>query len=183
MHTWTHPRRYHACRSARGRVELRKKQTGGHEDEVRSRGSQCEDCEYTPLTLDLVLSSPPQHRKSSQNTFVLEAHAVNGNIRLAIPRTFCGPIVVSHQQGFVGVSDSISRHLTTFGEADNTRRCFLGDFRQYSTAPEASKEGWSGDELILSVRYGNVKIQYDDDAAGSIVKTRPNTILNRFFGF
>lgn len=121
------------------------------------------------------------HGGKHRHPFVLHAQAVNGNIRLHIPRTFRGPIVISHRHALVGFSDSVNRNLTTFGEVDGNRRSFLGDFTPYSRA-EAS-DGWSGDELILKVRYGNVKIHYEDDAAGCTVKTRPNTLLNRFFGF
>jgi hypothetical protein len=108
---------------------------------------------------------------------VLHAKSINGEIRLHIPRNFHGPIFVTYLHGFVRFSDAISRHLITFGEVDNTRRCFLGDFSQWDTGGE-----WTGDELIVDVKHGNVKIHYDDDAIGSPVKTRP-TLFNLIFGF
>ncbi|KAF4616815.1 hypothetical protein D9613_008363 [Agrocybe pediades] len=111
-------------------------------------------------------------------SFVLHVQASSGDVRLHIPRTFHGPIIVSHRHGSVRFSDGINQYLTTFGEVDNTRRCFLGDFSRWSDAGE----GWTGDELVVDVRHGNVKIQYDDDAVGTPVKTRP-TLLNRIFGF
>ncbi|KAH9477575.1 hypothetical protein JR316_0009797 [Psilocybe cubensis] len=104
--------------------------------------------------------------------------AVNGDIRLHLPRTFHGPLIVSHRHGLVRFSDAVNRNLTTFGEVDSTRRCFLGDFSRWSDAGN----GWPGDELVVEVRHGNVKIHYDDDAVGSTVKSRP-TLLNRIFGF
>jgi len=118
------------------------------------------------------------HGPPDRSSFVLHAHVVNGEIRLHIPSTFHGPVIVSHRHGFVRFSDAISRHLTTFGEVDSTRRCFLGDFSRWSEAGN----GWTGDELVVEVKHGNVKIHYDDDAVGSPVKTRP-TLLNRIFGF
>jgi hypothetical protein len=118
------------------------------------------------------------HGPPNRSSFVLFAQSVNGEIRLHIPRTFHGPLIVSHRHGFVRFSDAISRDLTTFGEADSTRRCFLGDFSQWTDA----RDGWTGDELVVDVKHGNVKIHYDDDAVGSPVKTRP-TLLNRIFGF
>ena len=84
---------------------------------------------------------------------------------------------MTYHHGSVKFSDAISRHLTTFGEVDNIRRCFLGDFSQWSDAGD----GWAGDELTVDVKHGNVKIQYEDDAIGSPVKTRP-TLLTRIFG-
>lgn len=85
---------------------------------------------------------------------------------------------MTYRHGFVKFSDAINQHITTFGEVDNTRRCFLGDFSQWSDAGE----GWTGDELTADVKHGNIKIHYDDDTAEFPTKTRP-TLLNRIFGF
>lgn len=138
-------------------------------------------CHFLPFYpyIHLIVSSLSlKHGPPDRSSFVLHAHVVNGEIRLHIPSTFHGPVIVSHRHGFVRFSDAISRHLTTFGEVDSTRRCFLGDFSRWSEAGN----GWTGDELVVEVKHGNVKIHYDDDAVGSPVKTRP-TLLNRIFGF
>jgi len=118
------------------------------------------------------------HGELNRPSFVLYAQSINGEIRLHIPRNFHGPIFVTYRHGFARFSDAINRHLTTFGEIDHTRRCFLGDFSQWTD----TVEGWTGDELTVDVKHGNVKIHYDDDALGSPVKTRP-TLFNRIFGF
>jgi len=118
------------------------------------------------------------HGELNRPSFVLCAQSINGEIRLHIPRNFHGPIFVTYRHGFARFSDAINRHLTTFGEIDHTRRCFLGDFSQWTD----TAEGWTGDELTVDVKHGNVKIHYDDDALGSPVKTRP-TLFNRIFGF
>jgi len=117
------------------------------------------------------------HGQLNRFSFVFYAQSVNGDMRLHVPRNFHGPIFVTYRHGFVKFSDAISRHLTTFGEVDNTRRCFLGDFSRWTDIGE----GWTGDELTVDVKHGNVKIHYDDDAIGSPVKTQP-TLLNRIFG-
>ena len=83
---------------------------------------------------------------------------------------------MTYRHGSVKFSDAIGQHLTTFGDIDNTRRCFLGDFSQWTNTGE-----WTGDELTVDVKHGHVKIHYDDDAIGSPVKTRP-TLFNRIFG-
>jgi len=118
------------------------------------------------------------HGQPNRAPFELDARATNGEIRLHIPRNFHGPISVTYAHGSVRFSEAISQHLLTFGEVDNTRRCFLGDFSQWTD----TREGWTGDELIVNVRHGNVKIHYDNDAIGSPVKTQP-TLLYRIFGF
>jgi len=117
------------------------------------------------------------HGQQNRFSFVLDAQSSSGDIRIHIPRNFRGPIIVTYPHGYLRFSDDISHNLTTFGEIDNTRRCFLGDFSQWSDAGE----GWSGDELMVDVKHGNVKIHYDDDAIGSPVRTRP-TLFNRIFG-
>ncbi|KAF8157121.1 hypothetical protein B0H34DRAFT_798433 [Crassisporium funariophilum] len=118
------------------------------------------------------------HGSPDRPSFVLDAHSVNGDIRIHIPNTFHGPVIVTHRHGSVRFSDAINRNLTTFGEVNSTRRCFLGDFSRWTDA----NGGWIGDELDVNVRHGNVKIHYDDDAVGAPVRTRP-TLLNRIFGF
>ncbi|KAF5324294.1 hypothetical protein D9619_011390 [Psilocybe cf. subviscida] len=118
------------------------------------------------------------HGPPNRSAFVLHAHAVNGDVRLHLPRTFHGPIIVTHRHGAVRFSDGLSKSLTTFGELDSTRRCFLGDFSRWSDAGH----GWTGDELLLDVRHGNVKIHYDDDEVGTPVKTRGSSFLTRVFG-
>jgi len=115
------------------------------------------------------------HGSPNRTSFVLRAQSSNGNIFLHIPPTFQGPIIISYRHGSVTFSDRVDQNLTTFGEADNTRRCFLGDFSEWDDA-------CGGDEIIIDLRHGNVKIHYDDDEVGSPVKSRP-TFLNRIFGF
>lgn len=118
------------------------------------------------------------HGQPNRPPFVLDAQSHNGEIRIHIPRDFHGPIIASYRHGSVKFSDAISQQLITFGEIDNTRRSFLGDFSQWTD----TGEGWTGDELVADVKHGNVKIHYDDDMVGSRVKTRP-TLFNRIFGF
>ncbi|CAA7268870.1 unnamed protein product [Cyclocybe aegerita] len=119
------------------------------------------------------------HGPPTRSAFVLHAQALNGEVRLHIPRNFHGPVVISHRHGSVRFSDDISCELMTFGEVDSTRRCFLGDFSRWSD----NSGGWTGDELVVEVKHGDVKIHYDDDVLGAPVKTRPSALLNRIFGF
>jgi len=116
------------------------------------------------------------HGPPNRTSFFLRAQSSYGNIFLHIPPTFQGPITISHRHGSVRLSDRVDQNLTTFGEVDNTRRCFLGDFSEWD-------DSCCGDELVIDVRHGNVNIHYDDDhAVGYPVKSRP-TLLNRIFGF
>ncbi|KXN82764.1 hypothetical protein AN958_02203 [Leucoagaricus sp. SymC.cos] len=116
--------------------------------------------------------------KEPRHPFQLVAHSANGNIALRLPRSFQGPIVISLRHGSVKFSDGIDQHLTTFGEANHVRHCFVGDFSRWAD----SRKDWSGDELIIEARHGGVRISYEDDAPGSVVRSRPS-LLNRVFGF
>ncbi|KAF9041507.1 hypothetical protein BJ165DRAFT_1350161, partial [Panaeolus papilionaceus] len=104
--------------------------------------------------------------------------ATHGDIKLYLPRSFHGPIIIAHRHGLVRFSDALAQDLTTFGEVDGVRRCFLGDF----SSGLGTESGWTGDELLVEVRHANVKLQYCDDAPKTAVKSRP-TFLNRIFGF
>jgi hypothetical protein len=97
-------------------------------------------------------------------------------VRVQLPRTFHGPLVLTVTHGSVKFSDALSRHLTTFGEADGTRRCFVGDFSGWRAG------GWKGDEVVVEASHGSVKVVWEDDAVAASVKGRSG-FLNKVFGF
>lgn len=86
--------------------------------------------------------------------------------------------MISLRHGSVKFSDGINQQLTTFGEANHVRHCFVGDFSRWAD----SRKDWMGDEIIIEAKHGGVRIQYEDDAPGSVVRARPS-LLNRVFGF
>lgn len=104
-------------------------------------------------------------------------NSTNGNINLSIPSSFHGPIIVAHKHGSVKFSDEIDRHLTSFGEAGGIRHSFVGDFSTWGEDGE-----WPCDEIQVDARHGGVRIQYDDDVVGSVLKVRPS-MLGSIFGF
>jgi hypothetical protein len=107
------------------------------------------------------------------------ANSTYGNVTLRLPRSFLGPITITIRHGSVKFSDEFDRHLTTFGEANHVRHCFVGDLSHWRAD---SGVDWGGDEITVEAKYGSVKIQYEDDAPGSVVRARPS-LLNRVFGF
>ncbi|KAF7761902.1 hypothetical protein Agabi119p4_9894 [Agaricus bisporus var. burnettii] len=115
----------------------------------------------------------------SRHPFQLVAHSTYGSVTLRLPRSFEGPIMISLRYGSVKFSDEINKHLTTFGEANHVRHCFVGDLSRWHAGSDVD---WGGDEIVVEAKYGGVKIQYDDDAPGSVVRVRPS-LLNRVFGF
>ena len=87
-----------------------------------------------------------------------------------------GPLVLTVTHGSIKFSDALSADLTTFGEADGTRRCFLGDFSGWRVG------GWKGDEVVVEAAHGSVKVAWEDDVVGASVKGRTG-FLNKVFGF
>ncbi|KAJ7488113.1 hypothetical protein FB451DRAFT_1391064 [Mycena latifolia] len=89
----------------------------------------------------------------------LTAHSANGSITLHLTRSFRGPVTARARNGSVKFSGALEAEVTTFGEAERTRRCFVGDFSDW-----AEGEAWGGDEVIVESGNGSVKIQFDAEA-------------------
>ncbi|KAF7343858.1 hypothetical protein MSAN_01967100 [Mycena sanguinolenta] len=115
---------------------------------------------------------PPMH---------IKARSSNGSVTLHIPRSFRGPVTIRTSNGSVRFSDSISTHLTTFSEVKKTRRCFIGDYTDWTDQPE----GWIGDELDLETSNGTVKLQYDVEPnanASNVGSPKGKGLLAKLFG-
>jgi len=63
---------------------------------------------------------------------------------------------ITVKDGSVRFSDELSPIVTTLSEAKRTRRCFVG------TLPR-SDEPWTGDEVEIYAKDGNVHILYEDE--------------------
>jgi len=114
--------------------------------------------------------------KSSNGSIVARLHAPaaprppicfrgltsNGTLTIHLPRSFRGPVIVRTRNGSVRFSDALSADLTTFNEVNQTRRCFVGDFSDWTDQPE----GWIGDEIEVESSNGSIKMQYDAEPSG-----------------
>ncbi|KAJ7770014.1 hypothetical protein B0H16DRAFT_1517057 [Mycena metata] len=92
------------------------------------------------------------------------AKSSNGTVTIHLPRTFCGPVTLRTNNGAVRFSDAVAAELTTFSEAQRTRRCFVGDFSGSGWTGEAA--GWRGDEVEVETSNGGIRLQYVDGAHG-----------------
>ncbi|KAJ7121446.1 hypothetical protein C8R44DRAFT_622484 [Mycena epipterygia] len=102
---------------------------------------------------------PPTH---------LRTHTSNGAITVHLPRAFRGPLTVRF-------SDALSADLTTLGEADGTRRCFVG------TWGEAGE--WAGDKIDVETSNGSVNFAYDAEPRGGDGKEKgKGSFFGRFLG-
>ncbi|TFK41797.1 hypothetical protein BDQ12DRAFT_678516 [Crucibulum laeve] len=115
---------------------------------------------------------------ASRPAFHLRIYCTNGNVQVHLPRSFHGPITLCVRHGSAKFSDDLSMKLTTFGEVNGKRSCFIGDF----SSRVNGREGWQGDEVVVEVKNGGVKLQYEDDVVGTAIRPQPG-FLNKVFGF
>lgn len=80
-------------------------------------------------------------------------------MRLTLPRSFTGPVTVSYEHGGVKTS-GLGRQFITLSEANGTMKGFIGDLSKY-TEDNGEEKGWKGDELVLDLKHGNVKLRFD----------------------
>jgi hypothetical protein len=114
----------------------------------------------------------------------LTAKATSGGIRLALPRSFTGPIRVSYVDGGVKAS-ALGGHFITLSEADGHMKGFIGDLSTY-TEYDGEGKGWKGDELVLELRHGSVKLRFYPDTDGKSstagMEDPKKSIFSKIFG-
>jgi len=93
----------------------------------------------------------------------LKAQSSNGTVTIHVPRGFRGPVLLTSRNGSIRFSDALSVDLTTFNEVNHTRRCFIGDFSDWTETDQ--QEGCMGDELELETSNGSIKVQYAAEAS------------------
>ncbi|KAF8189458.1 hypothetical protein K438DRAFT_1832622 [Mycena galopus ATCC 62051] len=106
------------------------------------------------------------HTSAARPPINIRAQSSNGSVTIHLPRSFRGPVTVSTRNGAIRFSDALSAELTTFNEVNKTRRCFIGDYSDWTDQPE----GWMGDELNLETMNGGIKVQYDAKGKGLFAK-------------
>ncbi|KAJ7488158.1 hypothetical protein FB451DRAFT_1025405, partial [Mycena latifolia] len=103
-----------------------------------------------PITTRLHASTsprPPIH---------ITAESSKAPITIHLPPTFCGPVTIRTGSGTVRFAGRLMEDVTTLSEADHTRRCFVGDFADWT-------EEWAGDVLNVKSASGSVTLLYEDD--------------------
>ncbi|KAJ6575973.1 hypothetical protein DFH09DRAFT_1150137 [Mycena vulgaris] len=114
------------------------------------------------------------HAASSARTpFHLIAQSSNGDVTLYLPQSFRGPLTLRTRNGSIRISNALAATTTMFGEADHTRRCFVGDFSDWT-----EDITWAGDEVHVESANGNVKLQYNAEAPGE----KGKGLFGRLFG-
>ncbi|KAJ6503879.1 hypothetical protein C8R45DRAFT_1209439 [Mycena sanguinolenta] len=110
----------------------------------------------------------------------ITAKSSNGAVTLHLPRSFRGPVTIRTSNGSVRFSDSIEEDLTTFSEVKKTRRCFIGEYSDWTEQPG----GWVGDELDLETSNGTVRLQYDVELSPSntVESSKGKGLFAKLFG-
>ncbi|KAJ6483432.1 hypothetical protein C8R45DRAFT_1001308 [Mycena sanguinolenta] len=111
---------------------------------------------------------PPIHMK---------VHSSYGSVTLHVPRSFRGPVTIHTGHGSVRVSDALSADFTTFNEAKQTRRCFIGDYADWADQPGE----WIGDEIEVESLNGSIKLQYDVELPSA--STKGKGLLAKLFSW
>ncbi|KAF9220799.1 hypothetical protein BS17DRAFT_713527, partial [Gyrodon lividus] len=98
------------------------------------------------------------HNIQGAAPFLVTARAPHGTVGISLPRSFHGFLSLSTQHGNVWLADTLSQNSTQLSQVDYTRRYFVGDFSSLGDAE------WTGDELRIEAKHGQIRIQYVDDA-------------------
>ncbi|KAK7046445.1 hypothetical protein R3P38DRAFT_2873838 [Favolaschia claudopus] len=109
----------------------------------------------------------------------LTALTSNGSVNIHLPRSFRGPLTIRTRNGSIRFSDALNADLTTFNEVNQTRRCFIGDFADWT------EEGWAGDEVSIESSNGSIRLQYDAESpsdAGSKGSGKSKGLFARLLG-
>ncbi|CAE6356682.1 unnamed protein product [Rhizoctonia solani] len=107
----------------------------------------------------------------------------NGSVRVRVPSTFEGAVVVTSKHGSIKISDPIKSRMTTFSGVSDTTRAFIGDWQSvgFGAVPSSSSSSpnddpplpttpsdpflsWSGPLIHIASRNGSIHLAYSDEA-------------------
>ncbi|KAF8601054.1 hypothetical protein BDV93DRAFT_524955 [Ceratobasidium sp. AG-I] len=147
-------------------------------------------------------------RTYSEHSLRIFALSNDGPVRVKVPKSFEGAVIMTTKDGSTGFSDSVKSRLTTFSTASNTTRGFIGDWqsarfgtaRTPSTSPlESSADAsaftvsdpfasWEGPLVHISSKDGSIQLSFSDDEPPAGVgkqggfSSRFNGFMNELFG-
>ncbi|QRW11618.1 hypothetical protein RhiLY_10617 [Ceratobasidium sp. AG-Ba] len=112
----------------------------------------------------------------------------NGSVRVKIPQSFEGAVIMSTRNGTTNVSDSVKSHMTTFSGASGTTRGYIGDWQSAKfgslptppaspilsldsaadpplpTIPDDPFTTWTGPLVHVSSHNGSVHLSFVEEA-------------------
>jgi hypothetical protein len=114
------------------------------------------------LTPSATQHDPPPSFPLPRPSISLIMHAHDGSVSLSLPRSFIGPLNITTRDGSVHFSPDTAVAITTFTQSAKTRKYFVGDYSSWRDG-----NAWLGDEAVLDVDDGSVRIQFDDEVLES----------------
>ncbi|CAE6476724.1 unnamed protein product [Rhizoctonia solani] len=106
----------------------------------------------------------------------------NGSVRVRVPSTFEGAVLVTSKHGSIKISDPIKSRMTTFSGVSDTTRAFIGDWQAAGfgtsgsipptnpnedpplpTTPSDPFLSWSGPLIHIASRNGSVHLSYSEE--------------------
>ncbi|KAF7364283.1 hypothetical protein MSAN_01088200 [Mycena sanguinolenta] len=110
--------------------------------------------------------------------FSLRSTSTFGQIRIFLPRTYHGPIVIPSSLGAPLLSPKLKRVCTTISEVGNGRRWFVGDFGEWE------QRNQHGDNMHIGTTFGRVWIGYvgeEDEAKRALRWDMLQCVVNLVF--
>ncbi|KAG8864113.1 hypothetical protein FRB96_006987 [Tulasnella sp. 330] len=97
--------------------------------------------------------------------FKLKMDSQNGTITAQIPSDFEGPVTFEMTNGSLKFSELVQRRVAHYSFSEKTGKAFIGDWTTSGYADLGDDvEAWGGDELILSLENGNIRIEYAQES-------------------
>ncbi|CAE6533191.1 unnamed protein product [Rhizoctonia solani] len=138
-------------------------------------------------SVKLVVNSPPDQ------SLRIYAISMDGSVRVRIPTTFEGAILMTTEDGSTNISDGIKSRLTTFS-SNKTVRGYIGDWQSTNfgrmsglSSPhlpdsEDPFKSWTGPLVHIYSRDGSVHLAYTGEDTSSTFSKAMRSIYNGIVG-
>ncbi|KIO31842.1 hypothetical protein M407DRAFT_19113 [Tulasnella calospora MUT 4182] len=96
-----------------------------------------------------------------QQSFYLYVKSSHGQVKVALPRDFNGPITLNNTFSKPELSEGIKAAMTPFSAPPDTTKLFIGSWYRYGGADGLDK--WLGDEVVLDGTHKAIKLFFADE--------------------
>ncbi|KIY53739.1 hypothetical protein FISHEDRAFT_16841, partial [Fistulina hepatica ATCC 64428] len=87
----------------------------------------------------------------------IDAHY--GSVQLYLPHTFRGTVTTKSSYGTMSFRGTLVDQTTLLSDVGHVRTSFVGDCSQWM----ADEDGWHGDELEITSKYGSIMVSFEQD--------------------
>lgn len=96
-----------------------------------------------------------------QQSFYLYVKSSHGQVKVALPRDFRGPVTLNNSWSRPELSEGIKAAMTPFSAPANTTKIFIGSWDGYGGAD--GLDVWLGDEVVLEGTHKPIKLYFADE--------------------